>query len=103
MYLRVWAEYLKPEQADEEKTIDLLKKYKVNLGFATRADSLDASLVRMLRTYGENKKYNSLFGFSFQRSWVIIRPRKLRRGIQSLSMRFWICVKARHRCSMDSR
>jgi len=48
-HLRVWAEFFTPKQAMERRTIELLKKYGVNLNISTR--SLSDDLAEMLRVY----------------------------------------------------
>jgi len=54
MIIRVWAEYLTPEDFLDKKTMELLKKYDVKLGIAFPPGSMTPEYVRVLGEYGRN-------------------------------------------------
>lgn len=51
MTIRVWAEYLPPEEAVKKKVIKLLKKYGVILGMSFPPGSMNAKYARLLGEY----------------------------------------------------
>ena len=49
--LRVWAENVKPKEVREQRVVNLLKKYKVNLGLSLPYGNLSDEYARLLELY----------------------------------------------------
>ncbi len=53
MNIRVWAEYLSPDEMLGKGTVNLLKKYNVTLGMAFPPEGMNRDYAKMLAAYGQ--------------------------------------------------
>lgn len=54
--LRVWAEFMEPEDLVKKKVIDLLKKFDVTLHLAVPEEKLDDKMWKVFQTYTDKKR-----------------------------------------------